>query len=107
QLFESYITDQQTDQHYVDVVKQKLEAVGLAVSTAGRKFEGPASDTDIVVIDLFFGISQDNDSFNESKKWLLNALQLRKANPPLVILMSRSTRLEEKREEFRDEVGLL
>ncbi len=107
QLFEVYIADQSSDEDYVNIVKNKLEELGLTVSTAGRQFSGLVANADLVIIDLFFSKAQDPDSLNSSKEQLKSAIQPRLANPPIVILMSRSSRLESKREEFRDEVGLL
>ena len=43
----------------------------------------------------------------ESKNLLTKSLETRVKNPPLVILMSRSENLEAKRDEFRDDVGLI
>ncbi|QBY54442.1 hypothetical protein [Cupriavidus oxalaticus] len=106
-LFETYTADQATDESYVRLVNERLHALGLTVRTAGRDFANAAREADLVVIDLFFGKAQDPASLDESKRRLREALQLRLANPPLVILMSRSPRLESKRDEFRDEVGLL
>jgi hypothetical protein len=106
-LFGAYTADQATDENYVHLVKERLETLGLAVDTAGRDFADAARKADLVVIDLFFGKAQDPTSLDESKKRLREALQPRLDNPPLVILMSRSSRLESKRDEFRDEVGLL
>ncbi|UPL05441.1 hypothetical protein PisoF_01089 [Pseudomonas sp. IsoF] len=106
-LFESYIDDQAADERYVLLVKERLERLGLTVNTAGRDFTEAAREVDLIVIDLFFSKAQDPASLGESKIRLREALQSRVASPPLVILMSRSTRLESKRDEFRDEVGLL
>lgn len=106
-LFEAYNADQAADENYVRLVKERLSGLGLTVSTAGRDFANAAAEADLVVIDLFFGKAQDPASLDESKRRLREALQSRLANPPLVILMSRSPRLESKRDEFRDEVGLL
>ncbi|HMX98527.1 MAG TPA: hypothetical protein PKC44_01950 [Agitococcus sp.] len=79
----------------------------MSVKTAGRNFINDAENADLIIIDLFFGKAQDPMSLDESKTKLRTALLPRLANPPLVILMSRSSRLESKRDEFRDEVGLL
>lgn len=106
-LFGGYTADQASDENYVRVVKERLEALGLVVGTAGRNFAEAAREVDLIVIDLFFGKAQDPASLDASKRRLREALQSRLANPPLVVLMSRSTRLESKREEFRDDVGLL
>ncbi|EMJ5495158.1 TPA: hypothetical protein SMS45_000357 [Pseudomonas aeruginosa] len=106
-VFETYIADQVSDDNYVRRAKERLERLQLTVQTAGRNFSAAARDVDLIVIDLFFGKAQDPASLNESKTRLREALQQRLANPPLVILMSRSSRLESKRDEFRDDVGLL
>lgn len=106
-LFGTYIANQASDEHYVRLVKERLEALGLTVQTAGRNFIEAARTVDLIVIDLFFGKAQNPASLDDSKKRLREALQPRLANPPLVILMSRSSRLESKRDEFRDEVALL
>lgn len=106
-IFEAYSADQAADETYVRLVKERLEGLGLSVATAGRDFTEAARDVDLVVIDLFLSKAQDPESLNESKRLLREVLRQRMANPPLVILMSRSSRLESKREEFRDDVGLL
>lgn len=106
-VFAGYIQDQVGDDRYVQLAKSKLEALGLACTTIGREFEAAAASADIILIDLFFSKAQNPHAMDESKERLKAALHRRKANPPLVILMSRSPRLEAKREEFRDDVGLL
>ena len=106
-VFEVYLRDQDYDQQYIDHAVSKLEAVGLQCKTSGRDFIDAAQDADLILIDLFFYKVQDDSALGESKAKLRTALDKRRDNPPLVILMSRSTRLEGKRDEFRDEVGLL
>lgn len=106
-LFELYVADQVADQKFVDIAVTRLEAQGLACATSGRQFIDAAQGVDLIVIDLFFNKTQDDGALEESKASLREAIQRRRDNPPLVILMSRSPRLEQKRDEFRDEVGLL
>lgn len=106
-LFQVYISDQATDNQYVQLIRERLEGLGLIVRTAGRDFAANVVDVDLILVDLFFGKAQNPAALNDSKKRLKFALQSRTATPPLVILMSRSPRLEYKRDEFRDEVGLL
>jgi hypothetical protein len=106
-LFETYIADQASDEKYIRLARTKLEALCLTCDTAGRNFAEQALGVDLIVIDLFFGNMQDPASLTESKERLRAALEPRAGNPPLVILMSRSPRIEAKREEFRDEVGLI
>lgn len=106
-VFADYIDDQASDLHFVDLAREKLEAAGLECATSGRNFEDAAQDADLILIDLFFNKGQDEDALVESKERLRHAVARRAASPPLVILMSRSPRLEAKRDEFRDDVGLI
>ena len=106
-LFETYAADQLADERYVRLAHDRLDRLGLTVNTAGRDFDEAVREVDLVLIDLFFGKAQDPVSLDDSKLRLRKALLPRAANPPLIILMSRSPRLEAKRNEFRDEVGLL
>jgi hypothetical protein len=106
-LFRLYDDDVKTDERYLALIKGKLEAQGLKCVTAGRDFAGEAKNVDLIVIDLFLGKAQDEHSIAETKNRLREALKTRTANPPLIILMSRSSRIDEKRDEFRDEVGLI
>jgi hypothetical protein len=106
-LFEQYRSDQAADQKFVDLAVAKLEQVGIACHTSGRDFVEAAQRVDLIVIDLFFNKAQDEEALNESKDRLRDAIARRRATPPLVILMSRSPRLEDKRDQFRDDVGLL
>ncbi|KQW70829.1 hypothetical protein ASE17_18375 [Phenylobacterium sp. Root77] len=106
-LFEAYQGGRAADVRYVEVAKAKLEVLGLEVVTAGREFTAAAQDVDLILIDLFLGHGQGDADLEASKTLLRDALESRGAPAPLVILMSRSPRLAMKRDEFRDEVGLL
>ena len=106
-LFAMYRENQAMDEHYVRSAQHKLEALGLRCETEGRHFQDKAQESDVILIDLFFGNAQDPAALDVSKAQLRRALSTRADNPPLVILMSRSPRLEDKRDEFRDEVGLM
>lgn len=106
-LFEQYISDQAADQKFVDLAVSKLNELGVGCQTSGRNFADAAFTMDLIVIDLFFNKSQDETALAESKTRLQSVIEKRGGNPPLVILMSRSPRLFSKRDEFRDDVGLL
>lgn len=106
-IFETYIADQEADQQYIDQASARLQGLGLECITVGKNFQEAAQSADLILIDLFFSKTQDDSSLDQSKSKLRQALETRLETPPLVILMSRSHRLEEKRDEFRDEVGLL
>jgi len=106
-VFATYIGDQESDQRYIELAVNQLEALGLNCETSGRDFIDAAHTADLILIDLFFSKTQDDNALEESKTKLHQVLAARRDNPPLVILMSRSHRLEAKRDEFRDDVGLL
>ena len=110
-LFKDYIRDQKRDAEYLEKLKVRLEALGLAVVTAGRNFKQQALTADIIIIDLYLGQKQDETDFAFSKDSLQSALkeraQAQADRPPLVILMSRSPLVSDKRDEFRDKVGLM
>lgn len=106
-VFATYIRDQEFDQHYIDRAVEKLEVLGLTCKTSGRNFIEATQSVDLILIDLFFNKNQDDSALDESKTKLKQAIKSRRDNPPLVILMSRSHRLDAKRDEFRDHVGLL
>jgi hypothetical protein len=106
-VFEQYNCDQASDKRFVDLAVERLSALGIACRTSGRDFVEAAQAMDLIVIDLFFNKAQDEGALSESKKKLRAAIDQRRATPPLVILMSRSPSLEAKRDEFRDDVGLL
>ncbi len=106
-LFEAYRGGRAADERYLDQAKGKLEALALEVRTAGRRFQDAAGEADLILIDLFMGHGQGDNDVEASKALLREALAAKGPPAPLVILMSRSNRLETKRDEFRDDVGLL
>lgn len=106
-LFDQYVLDQAADQKFVGLAVDKLNELGVDCQTSGRNFAEAAETADLIVIDLFFNKNQDEPAFSESKTTLRTVVDQRGSNPPLVILMSRSSRLFSKRDEFRDDVGLL
>lgn len=106
-LFEGYEAQRAADLDYVELVRDRLAALGLEVSTCGREFEDRAQDADLIVIDLYFAGGQNEAAFQESRRRLGDAVRRRRGRPPLVLLMSRSERIFERRDEFRDSVGLV
>ena len=101
-LFERYRADMQADIAHLDALKALLEGAGLTCKLVGRDFVADVADADIVFMDLFLCSAQRPDDIKVSIDGLAKAIDLRKTKPPLVILMSRSHRLEERRAEFRE-----
>lgn len=101
-LFERYQADMQADRAHLDTLKGLLEGAGLTCKKAGREFVADVADADIVFMDLFLCSAQRPVDIQFSIDGLAKAIDLRKTKPPLVVLMSRSHRLEDKRAEFRE-----
>ncbi len=105
-LFERYSTDKEDDLRYLKTITDCLDGCNLPYVTAGKAFEDKAIDADLVIIDLYLDSAQDPEAFNMSVAGLKRVIDRRRASPPLVVLMSRSSRLKFKRKEFRDIVGI-
>ncbi|MDH2595913.1 MULTISPECIES: hypothetical protein [Acinetobacter calcoaceticus/baumannii complex] len=105
-LFQRYIADMEMDNSYLKTVSDTLENIGLTVTTLGKNFSDFTGNVDLIIIDLFLGSGQELGDMDISIKGLKKLLKEKLRNPPLVILMSRSHRLQDKKEIFRDGVGL-
>lgn len=105
-LFESYEQGHKTDREFLDRLENELKALGLELRTAGREAPVP-KDAAIVFVDLFLGAAQQDPDMERSLDRLRHLLDGRSRNPPIVILMSRSDLLSDKKAQFRDEAGLL
>lgn len=105
-LFARYDSGAAEDLEYLAALVERLDAFGLACTTAGRSFQDKAGAADLIVIDLFLGSTQGEADSTVSIDGLTKVIANRPGRPPVVILMSRSPRLDDKREEFRDSVGL-
>jgi hypothetical protein len=105
-LFSRYIQENTADLAIVNPLVAHLRNLGLACDTAGRDFEGKAHDVDLIFIDLYLNAAQRPEDINPSIIGLSNVVRDRKSDPPLVVLMSRSNRLPQKRAEFQDRASL-
>ena len=105
-LLVRYRWTSETDLAHLNSLKSSLEGFGLACTTAGREFGAASEDADLVMIDLFLGSGQRSDDIEIAIEGLAAVIKARPASPPIVVLMSRSARLEEKREDFRDRCAL-
>lgn len=105
-LFQRYNDDKQSDLAYLESLVSSLKRFEIECKTAGKSFQREASNADLIVIDLFLGSAQDDEAIDNSIQGLKEVIRSRQPNLPIVILMSRSSRLESKRQEFRDKSGL-
>ena len=106
-LFSDYENTKATERTALDTLVAALEAFGLACTTMGREIHDDAKEADLIFVDLFLGFHQSEGDMQRAILRVSELLAERAANPPLVVLMSRSPRLWEKRNEFRDSAGLL
>jgi hypothetical protein len=100
-LLARYRAASEKDLTHLGALKIRLEEYGLACDTAGRNFRAASEEADLIVIDLFLGSGQRSEDMEIAMAGLTEVIASRAARPPIVVLMSRSTRLESKREEFR------
>jgi hypothetical protein len=105
-LFARYVADMQADKDHLNVLRAQLEGAGLACNAVGRDFVAAVADADIVFMDLYLCSAQRPDDIKVSIEGLASAIEKRRTKPPLVVLMSRSNRLEEKRVDFRNDTKL-
>lgn len=105
-LFARYEADKATDLRHLGALNQQLQDMGLKCKAVGREFEEHVAEADVVFIDLFLSSAQLAQDIELSIAGLSKAIEKRKSKPPLVVLMSRSTRLMERRAEFKDRAKL-
>ena len=106
-LFSDYENTNATERKRLDALVTTLEGFGLTCSIMGRDFDESAKEADLVFVDLFLGFHQSEQDMKRAVCRVFELVADRTRNPPLVVLMSRSPRLREKRDEFRDSAGLL
>ncbi|HWM25534.1 MAG TPA: hypothetical protein VNP98_11980 [Chthoniobacterales bacterium] len=105
-LFSRYLRDRANDLSYLEALTTKLREYGVDCSTGATVDPVAAENVNLIVIDLFLGSTQDDRAIGASIEGLRNLIVRRRTQPPLVILMSRSSRLASKQKEFRDQSGL-
>jgi hypothetical protein len=105
-LFVRFKEERGTDQQYLTGLQDQLQKFGLSCRTTGRQFEVDAQEVDILFVDLFLDQEQNTNAMNASIEGVCRLIKQRSNRPPIVVLMSRSNRLSERREEFRDKSGL-
>lgn len=106
-LFRNYENTKTTERTRLDQLVTVLESLDLTCTKMGREFDEEAKEAELLFVDLFLGFHQSEDDMNHSIQRVGKLVSGRKQNPPLVVLMSRSPRLQEKRDKFRDEAELL
>jgi len=106
-LFRDYERTKETERGSLEDLIAALEALGLTCTKMGRDLDAEAREAELIFIDLFLGFHQSEDDMIRAIQRVGELVEGRVKNPPLVVLMSRSSRLHDKRNEFRDTAGLL
>ena len=106
-LFSEYETTNATERTRLDALVTALKNLGLTCATIGRDPNDAAKEADLLIVDLFLGYQQSGNDMDRAVRRVKELVEGRIQNPPLVVLMSRSTRLQDKRNDFRDNAGLL
>ena len=106
-LFRDYERTRDTERSGLKALVATLEALGLTCTTMGRYLVAEAREAELIFIDLFLGFRQSEDDMAHAIQRVGELVKDRFESPPLVVLMSRSSRLQDKRNEFRDTAGLL
>ena len=106
-LFRDYEQTNDTERGGLETLVAAMEALGLTCTTMGRDLDAEAREAELIFIDLFLGFYQSEDDMARAIQRVGELVEHRFENPPLVVLMSRSPRLQDKRNEFRDAAGLL
>jgi len=106
-LFGSYERDRAADRDFLDKLGKRLSVAGLQVKTAGRNLPEDAHECSIIFADLFLGAAQQDFDVDKSIRRLGELMAGRENAPPAVVLMSRSPRLQDKKERFRDDAKMV
>ena len=106
-LFSDYQNTKKNERTGLDQLATSLESLGLNCTKMGCELDENAKEAELLFVDLFLGFRQGNEDMDRAIQLVEKLVSHRKHDPPLVVLMSRSPHLQEKRNEFRDEAGLL
>lgn len=106
ELFNRYDAEKATDRRLLAPLLAYLTGVGLDCATSGRNFQASATGVQLIFVDLFLSAAQREDDMDLSVEGVARVAASRKSEPPLVVLMSRSNALLDKRKDFRDRAQL-
>ena len=106
-LFQEYEQSNYAERRKLENLIKRLEGLGLTCEALGRDSINEAKKADLIFIDLYLGYQQSEEDMERAIRFIRELLADRTKEPPLAVLTSSSSLLYEKRNEFRDEAGLL
>lgn len=106
-LFEGYERAQQSDRVFLSNLETTLAALGVTPTQVAGDLPTDARDVPLVFVDLFLGTEQTDADMSAAIERVRDIVVGRELDPPMIVLMSSSGRLADKRDEFRDRAKLL
>ncbi|HYC06244.1 MAG TPA: hypothetical protein VED40_23350 [Azospirillaceae bacterium] len=106
-LFSAYEQGNNEETIYLKALEESLLSFGVEPIRSGREVNERGRHAPIIFADLLLGASQEDTDMEASIKLLRDLLKGRGEKPPIVVLMSGSSRLATNKAFFRDEAGLL
>lgn len=107
-LFKDYIIDQEGKIAQLEPLETIFRvSLDTQVRCLGRSSDFTQLQTRLVFIDLFLGITGEEEAIAQAIRIIKNITNIDPQSPPLVVLMSSSPRLTSKRDVFRDDGQLL
>lgn len=105
-LFARFESDRNMDLSFASALLQTLKDLGMECEGCGRDFQDKAAEVQLIFIDLFLNTAQRDEDMKLSIEGLRQVIELRRNDHPLVVLMSRSSRLPERRVNFQEQTKL-
>jgi len=105
-FFLSFESSRKTDLLFASTLLQTLSNFGIECESCGREFKEKAAGVQLIFVDLFLNAAQRDEDMNLSIEGVRQVIEGRPNNHPLVVLMSRSSRLPELRVHFQERTKL-
>jgi len=107
-LFASYEARQTAGKKQLEPLTNLLfKELTLQGGTYDSQELGKAAEAQLIFVDLFLGARQDPEARDKAMNRVKEIVAPRRESPPMIVLMSSSTRLEDMKDEFRDEAELV
>lgn len=105
-LFARFESDRNMDRLFASALLTTLKELGLECEGCGRDFKDKAADVQLIFVDLFLNTAQRDEDMDLSIDGVRQVIEQRRHDHPLVVLMSRSSRLPERRIYFQERTKL-
>lgn len=105
-LFARFESDRKMDLLFASALLTTLTNLGIECEGCGRDFQDKANEAQLIFVDLFLNTAQRDEDMDLSIEGLRQVIERRRNDHPLVVLMSRSSRLPERRVLFQEKTKL-